>query len=333
MKKIKMVIYGEPGVGKSVFASKSPKPFFITTDGNYDWLEDFGAKEKDHIQVYSWAEAKKVFERPFDEYETIVVDLTEDLFKWCEFEFCQKNRCDHVSDLGYGKGYDITRNEFFIEISKLLAKDKNVILIMHGYSTTVKDRRGVEKTHHYPTNRLPDKVIDMIEGRVRYFLRCYLKGEDDGKGKITKKRYLSLVPKENEFGILRGVYEQKLPEDIPLEWTEFIKAINLQSKEESIKTNNKIEDTLVLKKSNDDIKIDSKLDEVNVKSKENEQQNIIESTVTSKESNDIINSKINTEIKEEKMEEVKKEEHILSNDEKIALIKQKLASMKLNRGE
>ena len=57
MKRIKMVLYGEPGVGKSVFASKAPKPFFITTDGNYEWLEDFGAKEEDHVQVSSWAEA------------------------------------------------------------------------------------------------------------------------------------------------------------------------------------------------------------------------------------------------------------------------------------
>ena len=57
-KKIKMVLYGEPGVGKSVFASKAPHPFFVTTDGNYEWLEDFGAKEEDHIQSTS----SKIFE-------------------------------------------------------------------------------------------------------------------------------------------------------------------------------------------------------------------------------------------------------------------------------
>ena len=37
-KRVKMVLYGEPGVGKSVFAAKAPKPFFICTDGNYAWL-------------------------------------------------------------------------------------------------------------------------------------------------------------------------------------------------------------------------------------------------------------------------------------------------------
>ena len=114
MKRIKMLLYGEPGVGKSVFASKAPKPFFITTDGNYEWLEDFGADPRAHAQVSSWSEAKAAFAQSYDDYETIVVDLLEDMFKWCEYEYCTRTKIEHISDVGYGKGYDITRNEFFL---------------------------------------------------------------------------------------------------------------------------------------------------------------------------------------------------------------------------
>ena len=227
MKRIKMVIYGEPGVGKSVFASKAPKPFFITTDGNYEWLEDFGADPNAHIQVKSWDEAKKAFAMDFKDYETIVIDLTEDLFKWCEYEYCLRNKLTHLSDQGFGKAYDITRNEFFIELCQLIALDKNIIFIMHGVTFTVKDRRGVESTKYGPTTRIPDKVIDMIEGRVRYFLRCYLKAEEQPDGTVEKKRYLSLIPKENEFGICRGIDESKVPQDIPLDFDEFAKYIGL----------------------------------------------------------------------------------------------------------
>lgn len=227
MKRIKMLLYGEPGVGKSVFASRSPKPFFITTDGNYEWLIDFGADPNAHVQVNTWEEAKKAFAMDFDGYETIVVDLLEDLFKWCEYEYCKKSRIEHISDVGYGKGYDITRNEFFLEISKLLSKDKNVILITHGITFVTKDRRGVEHTRYAPSNRIPDKVMDMIEGRLRYCLRCYLKVEEQTDGTLAKKRYLSLVPKENEFGIIRGVDENTLPQDIDLNFDEFAKYIGL----------------------------------------------------------------------------------------------------------
>jgi hypothetical protein len=228
MKRIKMLLYGEPGVGKSVFASKAPKPFFITTDGNYEWLEDFGADPRAHAQVSSWAEAKAAFAQPYDDYETIVVDLLEDMFKWCEYEYCTRTKIEHISDIGYGKGYDITRNEFFLEISKLLGKDKNIILITHGITFVTKDRRGVEHTKYAPSNRIPDKVLDMIEGRLRYCLRCYLKAEEQSDGTILKKRYLSVVPKENEFGIARGLDEDKIPHDIELEFSEFAKVIGLE---------------------------------------------------------------------------------------------------------
>lgn len=229
MKHFKMVLYGEPGVGKSVFAMHAPKPYFITTDGNYEWLEEFGAKAEDHKEVSTWSEAKEEFAKDFANYETIVVDLAEDLFKWCEYEFCTRCKFDHVSDAGYGKGYDITRNEYFIEICKLFAKEKNVILIMHGNTYVTKDRRGVEHTHYGPSSRMPDKLIDMIEGRVRYFLRCYLKGEEQSDGTLLKKRYLSLIPKENEFGICRGINENSVPHDIPLDFTLFANAIGLNS--------------------------------------------------------------------------------------------------------
>lgn len=232
-KKIKMVEYGEPGVGKSVFACRAPKPFFITTDGNYEWLEEFGAKEEDHVQVNSWSEAKKVFAElntdKYSQYQTIVIDLLEDLFKWCEYEFCSKNRIEHVSDIGYGKGYDMTRNEFFIEICKVLGLDKNVILIMHGIDKVVKDRRGVEHTTYVPSPRLPDKLLDMIEGRVRYFLRAYLKAEEGEEHTLIKKRYLSIVPKENEFGIIRGIDENTIPHDIPLDFNEFARVIGFET--------------------------------------------------------------------------------------------------------
>lgn len=318
-KKIKMVLYGEPGVGKSVFACKAPKPFFICTDGNYEWLEDFGAKEEDHINVESWADMKKALAQNYDEYETIVIDLLEDGFKWCEKEFCVRNKIDHVSDIGYGKGYDITRNEFFIEISKLLAKDKHIILIMHGLSTVEKDRRGVEHTKYIPSPRLPDKVIDMIEGRVRYFLRAYLKAEESDNNVLIKKRYLSLVPKENEFGIIRGIDENTVPHDIPLDFNEFAKYIGLAKE--------KVEDKPVKQKA---VKKEV-VKEIEVPAVEKAVEKVVESLQVVEEVKEEP-----VEVKEEpiKVKEEPKPVEIVkpiqpqSNEDKIAAIKAKLAGFK-----
>lgn len=304
-KRIKMVLYGEPGVGKSVFACKAPKPFFICSDGNYAWLEDFGADPDAYVEVSSWDEAKKAFAKDYSEYETIVVDLTEDLFKWCEREYCVRNKIEHLSDLGYGKGYDATRNEFFIEMCKLISLDKNIIFLMHGLSITVKDRHGVEHTKYIPSNRLPDKVIDMIEGRVRYFLRCYVKDVETEDGKVEKKRFLSLVPKPNEFGIIRGVNENEIPQDIPLDFNEFAKVIGLDTK---------VEKTTVKKK-------------VEKKVEEPKEPEVKEEPEVTEE----------PEVKEEPKtveEPIKTEEPAkatLSNEDKLAAIRAKLAKLNANK--
>lgn len=232
MKKVKMMLFSEPGTGKSVFAyllgnelqkleGTKKGAFFITTDGNYEWLEDFGAKDEDHIQVNTYAEMQKAFQQSYDDYGTIVVDLIEDGFKWCEQEFVRSQGVSHVSDLPYGKGYDIPRNTFYIDLSKFLGKSKHIILLSHETSKTYKDRRGLEHTTYAPSSKLPAVTLDSIEGRLRYVLRCYMKNEDidgdNGEQITVSKRFLSLVPKEDEFGIIRGVNTNIVPQDIPLD--------------------------------------------------------------------------------------------------------------------
>ena len=221
-KLIKMAIYGEPGVGKSTFAAKAPKPFFITTDGNYEYLEDFcGSKPEDHVQVSTWKETKVAFARNFDDYDTIVVDLVEDTYMWAENEFCKDNAIRHISDLGYGKGYGLLGNEFFIEYQRLLALPKNIILILHGVSEVLKDRRGVEYTKYGPSKLVREKIITQIEGRVRFFLRAFAETSEDENANLVTQRYLSLSPDGmTEYGITRGL-SGDIPRNIPLDWNIF----------------------------------------------------------------------------------------------------------------
>lgn len=225
-KNIKMIVYGEPGVGKSTFAAGAPRPFFITTDGNYEYLEDFcGAKPEDHLQCFSWAEMKKAFTRDFSNYDTIVVDLLEDSYLWAENEFCRDNKLVHISDLGYGKGYGILGNDFFIEYQKLLALPKNIILLMHGVSETLKDRRGVEYPKYGPSKLLRDKIVTQLEGRVRFFVRAYAEATEGADGRLIVKRYLSLAPDgHTEYGITRGL-SGDAPHSIPLSWSAFADTI------------------------------------------------------------------------------------------------------------
>lgn len=337
-KRIKMFLYAEPGVGKSVFASQFPKPFFITTDGNYEWLEDFGAKPEAHYAVESYEDYLNFMSKNnLDEYETIVIDLVEDLFKWSEIEFVRSKKLEHISDLGYGKGYDITRNEFFIEMCKLINKDKNIVFISHEYTYSKKDRRGVEHMFHGPSNRLPDKVVDMIEGRVRYFLRAFKRVVDED-GELKTERVLSLVPKENEFGIIRGVDVDKFPQEIPLDATTFLKTIdydstNVETSNTALSKTNEIRTKIAEKDINTEIKPDVKneatVDETSAK------LNIDIATIKAKAIAAKAQQLAQVDVKNEatKVEEtlVAKETKVESKDDKIAAIKAKLAAAKAHK--
>lgn len=228
---VKLVLFGAPGTGKSTFASHSPNPLFLCSDGNFSWL---GLPDKNHIRLSTYNQFKLVVNdlintNKYDEFETVVVDLTEDLYVWAEYEFCKKNNIEHIGDYkSMGAGYSVVRRDFFAQISKLISVDKHVILISHEYVKVEKNRVGAELTKYLPSNKMSlDKQWDDIEGQVRYFLRAYMVPEEV-EGKITKKRYLSLIPKENEYGISRGLDEATTPEDIPLDWNTFADFIGLE---------------------------------------------------------------------------------------------------------
>ena len=303
IKKIKMMLYGQPGVGKSVFALKFPKPYFITTDGNYEWLDEFGAKEEDHKQVTSWDDFLKVVkDNKFENYETIVIDLIEDLFKWCENEFCKKNKLEHVGDLGYGKGYRITRDEFFIEMTKLIALDKNVIFLSHESSQSVKDKRGVENIIYGPSKTLPDILRDQLEGRLRYVLRAKFKDIIDGE-KIIQERKLSLGKDSNEFSIIRGVDMTSLKDEIELDYLTFVKELKLEIKETK---------TPQVEKKEKSKELNEKIEE---ESKTLQKEVEVDKTLQVKE------------IKETKTPQVEKKENKI-NEDIIAKIKAELEAMK-----
>lgn len=238
-KKVKMGLFGKPGEGKSTFAAKAPNPFFICTDGNFEWL---GLPEKNHVQVSTWKQAKEIIndivlkKAQYNEFETIVLDLIEDLYVWCEDEFCKREGIIHIGDYkSMGAGYSVVRKEFFAQISKLLSVDKHVILISHEADKPGKTKAGADTYTYIPSDKMSlTKQWNDIEGQVRYFLRCFSQDEEEN-GRIRKKRYLSLIPGQGEYGICRGADEENWPRECELDWNVFASIIGLDSETTPVK--------------------------------------------------------------------------------------------------
>lgn len=236
-KKIKMVLYGEPGTGKSVFAGNSSKAFFITSDGNYEWLEglvpDFD--EKNHVQLSSFAEFEKLVPQlstdAYKDYYTYVLDIIDNFYTWADFELCKKNRVNHVSELGdYGKGYDLLRKPFIAAILKFIAIDKNIIILSHESTYEEKTKKGTTITRYTPNSSIPlSKVWEKIAGQCQFVIRCYKDYETDENGRTVIKRLLDIKNTPEEWGTYR-LLDPDTPDTIPLDWNVFADIVGLSNK-------------------------------------------------------------------------------------------------------
>lgn len=349
-KKIKMVLYAEPGVGKSTFASKAPNPFFICTDGNFEWLN---LPDENHEQVLSWNQATKIFsdiaKGEYDQFDTIVIDLIEDLFRWCEVEWCKRHKLEHVGDLDFGKGYDMVNKEFLNEIEKLFAVDKHIILLTHAYSKEEKGRGGITKTKYYPSNYIRDKVWVKIEGKTRYFLRAFTKTESNEEGRAITSRLLSLTKKEEEvISVARGLDESVVPSDIELDWNAFTSVIGITdepSKKVNVNKSIKSEISKVKENNEESLNVDNQVSEKNTTEEVDEPE--IKKSIRGRKPATKVNSEseiktettttVETETKTESKTESENSDEIVikpskpinsSQEDKLASIKAKLAAIK-----
>jgi len=111
-------IYGFPGIGKSTFFSKFDKSLFLNTDPGLSFITAYKRP------ISSWLQFKKVIdtielEKP-TEYNIIVIDTIDLLFRMCVDFVCKKRGIEHQSDESWGKGYELVVKEFTIPIQKLV---------------------------------------------------------------------------------------------------------------------------------------------------------------------------------------------------------------------
>lgn len=320
MKHAKMVLYGDPGTGKSVFALHFPNPFFICTDGNYEYLEDFGAKEENHIQIKSWVEFKKVLDNKelLDKYETLVIDLAEGLSEMCEEDYCKKHQINFVSELDFGKGWYESGLDYSRTIRKFLRiEDKHLIILTHASTKEEKDKKGVSHICHMPSKLIRDNVWDNIIGETKQFVRCYIKTEMVGN-KTTHTRMLQLAPTAYDYTIIRGVNADSLPEEIELDANKFLEFINGgKPKSENRAQNKPIESKKEIAKVNTPMPKEEVSKELVATNKP------IPTEIPKEEPKKEISVK--EEPKEEKPIETQKKVNV---DDKIAEIKRKLAEKK-----
>ena len=243
-------LYGSPFSGKTTFANKFPDPLMLNTDGNIRFVDAPYIAIKDRIETsgravnktFAWDIFKDVvseLEKKENGFETIVIDLLEDLYEYCRLYMYDQMGITHESDESF-KAWDKVRLEFLSTLKRLMALDyKNIVLISHEDSTKDVTKKSGDKLTSIKPN-LADKVATKVAGMVDIVARVVADGDN---------RTLSFKTNEVIFGGGR-LHTNKV--EIPLDYNEFLKVYEDANKkvevnstiEENVESNSNSEPTV-----------------------------------------------------------------------------------------
>lgn len=173
-------IWGQSMHGKTYLARQFPNPIIINTDGN-------GKKiDTPHIDVEdfeTFVEVLKEIESGKHTYQTIVIDLIDDIKTFLEEYVCKKYNVENLADAGFGKGYADVKTIWKRLMIRLSQLPYYKVVISHVIQIT--DDFDKDKTIEQPS--LEQKYLNMTKGRTDVMIKCQKVGNNYMQ-RCTEKR-------------------------------------------------------------------------------------------------------------------------------------------------
>jgi len=183
------LMYGEPKAGKTTtvanFGSDSNKIIFFATEPGHKFQEIYKWKTDKDEEPTTWNDFKqcvKELAKGGHDFSCLAIDTTDNLWEWCSREVNAKNEVEHESDLNFGKGYKLIKDEFGRVINYLTSKGIGVIFISHAKTS---DKELGKRKITYTDSSLPNTAKKYIHGLCDYIFYFYL--DNDGRRQIRTK--------------------------------------------------------------------------------------------------------------------------------------------------
>jgi len=131
--RIRMIVAGHPGIGKSTFALSAPKPLLIDADLGLTRVN--AAHRKDYIRVGTYEELlNDLFSEGVRTYETIIIDTGQELLNLMKFHVIKANPKNGQTDGTLSlKGYGAVGQEFQRLVSRIYYElKKHLIIVFHA---------------------------------------------------------------------------------------------------------------------------------------------------------------------------------------------------------
>lgn len=123
-KTVKMMIYGQAGMGKTTLALSAPKPLLLDFDNGVKRVNNAQLADVGIVPIKNWQEVQQVLRENLSDYDTIVVDTIGKMM-----DFIIAYRC------GFGtpriQDWSTINNDFQQFVRTLNDLNKNIIFVAH----------------------------------------------------------------------------------------------------------------------------------------------------------------------------------------------------------
>ncbi len=127
---VKVLIYGQPGTGKSSLALSAPSPVLLDFDGGVQRVN--GAFQCPTLQVESWDEVIEAMQEDLSEFQTIVIDTAGKMLDYMSAFIIKNDQKMAMRDGSLSlKGYGVRKTMFIKFLKQCSMLGKNLIFVAH----------------------------------------------------------------------------------------------------------------------------------------------------------------------------------------------------------
>lgn len=139
--KIKALIYGQAGVGKSTFALSSPKPLLFDFDNGVHRVNYNHLKDVDTVQITSYQDFIDVLDKEnLTPYETFVIDTGGKMLDYMgDYIVKQNPKMGRNNGMLTLQGYGQRKGMFSQLVKRISIMDKHIVFVAHRDTKTEGD--------------------------------------------------------------------------------------------------------------------------------------------------------------------------------------------------
>lgn len=224
---IKVVIYGQEGVGKSTLAAQFPGAVFLDCEGSTGRMDVRRLPRPTSWQMLCDEVAYVLQVHAEKGYRSLIVDT----FDWAERlaidDICAVHKVNGIEGLNYGKGWEYEKEmvgRFLDSTERLIAAGINVVFLCHAITRKTTAPEVMEEYDHWElklgsktTNKIAPLLKEWSDMTLFLAFRTNVIAADD-KGKKHKATSTERVMYTTKSAWWDAKNRFGLPDRLPLAW-------------------------------------------------------------------------------------------------------------------